>query len=511
MIRPALTILVVLVVVVGALAMADDPGRASLTWLGWRIDTSAAAVVILMAVLTLLTVALWRIVLWIAEAPARGARARTEARRRQGLDLLTRGFLAAAAGDGAEARRCAARAADLASESPGLARILAAQAAEAAGDAAAAEAAYRDMLASPEMKLAGCRGLMQLAAARGDREAALGFARDAYDLARNARWAWRALFEARLDAGDWPAALELVDAGLGRKTLSPAVAERARAALLAAIAAGLEHAADRKERERAAEHAVRAARASPDFAPGAVIAARLLADDGRLARAEELLQQAWEAAPHPALWLAYRDVRTDETPRERAQRLQRLIDRNPGHRESRILAVEQALLARDQAALRSALAALADEPPTARLAGLFARAAWAQGRADEARAWVARGVAAAQEPDWSDLDPEGRAFAYTPADWSRLVLSWAETGVLAHPRFERRERSLTDLPELPGQYEVSAPFVAALETPGFVPDDPGAGDGDPAWQEDAGHAAGPGARPASRRRARGLGKDAGSV
>jgi len=514
-IRGAIIFLAVTAVIAVALAMAGDPGRASLTWLGWRIDTSAAAVVVLIGLLALLAVTMWRIVLWISEAPRRSARARIETRRRQASEVLTRGFLSVAAGEGAEARRCAQKAADLADDSPALVRVLAALAAEAAGDAAAAQAAYTAMLGFPEMRLAGHRGLMQLAAAQGDREGALKHAQDAYNLARTARWAWRVLFEARLEQGEWAEALDLVEGALTRKIVTPAVAERARAALLAASAASLENSADPKVRDQAADYAVRAAKSSPGFAPGAVLAGRLLADAGKLGKAEDLMLQAWEAAPHPALWLGYRDLRTDETPRERAQRLQRLIDRNPNHRESRILAVEQALLAHDTPALRAAVQALADEPPTARLAGLFARAAWAQGKADEARAWIARGAAAAQEPDWSDLDPEGRAFAYGQADWTRLISTWAETGVLLHPRFERRERSLTELPEMPSQYEASAPFVAAVESAGFtapVPDDPGAYDDDLAGPPDLpADPPPPPARPARRRRASGLGKDAGSV
>ncbi len=36
--------------------------------------------------------------------------------------------------------------------------------------------------------------------------------------------------------------------------------------------------------------------------------------------------------------------------------------------------------------------------------------AFASGQPDEARLWLAQGMNAPQEPDWSDLDPEGRAF-----------------------------------------------------------------------------------------------------
>jgi HemY protein len=182
------------------------------------------------------------------------------------------------------------------------------------------------------------------------------------------------------------------------------------------------------------------------------MAARLLAEDGKLSRAAAALETAWRVAPHPALWLAYRDLRTDETPRERAQRLSDLAAANPTHRESLFLYVEQALIAGDAAAARRAAQALEGEPLTARIAGLLARAAFAAGSADEARVWLARGINAPHEPDWTDLDPEGRAFAYQASDWARLVLTFAETGVLIHPRHERRERTLRVLPELPIAY-----------------------------------------------------------
>jgi HemY protein len=173
------------------------------------------------------------------------------------------------------------------------------------------------------------------------------------------------------------------------------------------------------------------------------------------------LENAWKTAPHPALWLAFRDLKTDETPRERSQRLIALAAQNPTHRESRILNVERALIAGDTAAARAAMATLEAEPLTARIAGLRARVAFAAGQPDEARLWLTQGLDAPQEPDWSDLDPEGRAFAYQASDWARLVLTYAETGELIHPRHERRERSLSALPELPIAYADTAAFIPA--------------------------------------------------
>jgi HemY protein len=476
MIRAGIVLILLAAIAVGSLALTEDTGHATVTWLGWRADSTAAAAILLALAFGLLAAVVWRTILWILDAPRRAERARAEARRRQAADVLSRGFLAVAAGDGSEALRLSKKAAELAADTPGLVRVLAAQAAEAAGDVAQAQAAYTAMLGFPEMRLAGHKGLMQLATAQGAHETALRHAQEAYGEARSARWAWRAILEARLQAGDWDGALGLVKGALDRKIVPPVVAERARAALLAASAAQLEHAPEPRARGQALDQALEAAKLQPGFAPGVVMAARLLAEDGKLGRATATIETAWRVGPHPALWLAYRDLKTDETPRERAQRLGQLAAVNPTHRESLFLYVEQALIAGDPAAAREAARALEGEPVTARIAGLMARAAYAAGAIDEARLWLAQGMNAPPEPDWSDLDPEGRAFAYHASDWARLVITFAETGELIHPRLERRERTLRELPDLPLAYADAGPM---LSEPVLYPVDEGYSEPEP--------------------------------
>lgn len=479
MIRGALIIVAVMAIAIAVLAVAGEAGRASLIWLGWRVDMTAASAALLVLFTALAATIFWRLLIWLLEAPARAERNREASRRKQAGEVLARGFLASAAGDGSEARRLAQKAVGLAEEFPALVRVLAAQAAEAAGDLPAAKAAYTAMLGFPEMRLAGHKGLMQTAVAEGDREAALHHAQSAYGLTRTARWAWRALLEAKLEDGDWAAALDLVKGALDRKIVSPLVAERARAALFAASAADLEALEEERMRVQALDFALNAVRLQPGFAPGVVMAARLLAADAKVSRAAGLLEHAWKEGPHPALWLAYRDLKTSETPKERAARLAGLASLQPQNRESRILSVEAALVGGDPAAAREAAGPLTEGILTARIAGLMARIAFAAGSPDEARAWIARGAGAPQEPDWSDLDPEGRAFAYTRDDWARLVSTYAETGELIHPRLERHERAMSELPELPVSYSESTPFARAAETGAPVmpiPDDPGLGE-----------------------------------
>lgn len=466
MIRIALVVFLAALLIVTAISLQGDPGVANLTWLGWRVDTTAAAAVLIIGLMALLATVFWRALVWLAEAPARAARARAESRRRQGAEALTRGFLASAAGNGAEARRLAQRAAEMAEGTPQLVRILAAQAAEAAGDRPAAEAAYKAMLGFPEMRLAAYRGLMQTAMAAGDAPEALANAKAAYELSHTAPWAWRTLLQARLGEADWPAALILVNGALERKIVSPLIAERARAAVQTASAAGLEA---RGAAGEALDLAQAAAKARPDFTPGAVIAARLLAADGRAQRAAPILESAWAARPHPALWLAWRDLRGDENPKERAARLAHLAMRAPGSREAMFLMVEQALIGGDPAAARQAARDIQGEPLSQRLAALMARVANANGETDEARAWIVRGTGAPEEAEWSDIDPTGRAFPYGEADWTRMILAYAETGELAHPRHERGESGIRALPDLPAAYADSAAFVSAAERGGPFP------------------------------------------
>ena len=480
MIRTGLFLVLVALAAALALGLAGESGRVAIIWLGWRADLTATALIVLVLLASFLAFAAWRLLLWVAETPRRAAVARAEARRRQEIEVLTRGFTAVAAGDGAEALRLAAKAADLGVEAPALARLLSARAAEAAEDPVAAEAAWTSMLAFPDLRLAARRGLTSLALARGDRAGAVQHAEAAFALARTARWAWRLLLEARLEAGDWEAARDLLKTGQDRRIVSPEVAERGRAALLAASAAQLDLTGDARARSRAADYALEAARLQPGFAPGVVMAARLLSAQGKAGRATQVIEAAWKAAPHPALWLALRDLKTQETPRERAARLVALAALNPGARESRILSVEAALIAGDAARAADLGRGLEAEPLTARIAGLLARAAFAAGRPDEARLWRARGLTAPGEADWSDLDPEGRAFAYQPADWARLAVSFAETGDLIHPRHERREPGLSDLPDLPMSYaeqdlsgfDASVPFPIGEGLQGEEDDEP---------------------------------------
>ena len=374
MIRSSLIFLGVLILITLALTATGDAGQASLIWLGFRIDMAASTGMILIGVFAFLAVSFWNLVLWLTRAPQRSAARRAEARRRQGDEILTRGFLSVATGDGVEARRCAVKAVDL-NDNVALVRILGAMAAEAADDPLAAGAAYQAMLSVGDLKMAGLKGLSQLALARGDRQEAVRLSEDALALPKPSMWAFKTLFEARLAEGNWENAINLIDGALSRKLISPVYSERAKTALMAAQASRLSL---ENPTKHDADLALRAAKQQPGFTPAAVLAAEALSGSAKTGRAEDILEQAWAANPHPAIWMAYRDLVKSETPRERSQRLQHLIDRNANSTEARILGLERVLINGTAPDLKAAMAALepdlGDDTLTRRLCGLMARA-----------------------------------------------------------------------------------------------------------------------------------------
>jgi len=466
LIRVGLALLAGMALALLAVAASGEPGILTAEWLGWRLDTSAAAGAVLLGVLALLAVGFWRLAIWIGEAPHRAARQRQDARRRESYAALARGYLALASGDVEDARRMARRAAGAAEDAPILAGLLAAQSAELAQEDATARAAYEGLLAYPDAQGPARQGLARLSWQAGDRQGALEQARAGEVAGRGGGWAWRMQFDDRLEAGDWEGALALLAGPGAKRSLASDKAARARAALLTVRA--MEAGAEAQARD-----AVKAVGLSPDFVPAAVLAARLEAAAGRPGRGEVLLLKAWKAAPHPALAVTYRDLRPGETPEERAGRYARMIARVPEHPESRALEVERALLIGDTNAIDRAVGSLDQTPDTARWLDLKARAAWANGRVAEARTFAAR--AAAAPPDAST---GSETFDHDRAGWVRLITRWTDEAELAEafsasPALPQPDAPVAAIPARPSDME-------APQRPWRAPDDPGDWDeGDP--------------------------------
>ena len=399
------------------------------------IQTGLALVIVLM--LGGLIAFAWWIISGIFVLPGKIGRSRRSSRTRKANAALTEGLLAAEAGDAAAALKLASKAVKHA-EDERLKLLLEARAAEANDDWASAERAWSQLTRLPGGQLAGLRGSAAAAAERGDRATAESRALEALELKSTADWPFNSLFDLQVSRGEWEKALETLSIGEKRGMIAGDSLRRRRAVLLTALAVSQPH--DRKqEAQKALAEALRAA---PAFPPAAWHGARHLMIDGKTKAAQGVLELAWKARPHPALAQLSRRLVPQDKAESISARLQAMVETYPAHRESRILSAELAMDQADWVDAIRLLALLVEENPTARLCLLMERALRGFGDAEEADRWGRMAASASREADWSDLDPKGMAFDFTPPDWSRLVYTFGDIGDLVHPRYESYGREL---------------------------------------------------------------------
>ncbi|GIU67198.1 heme biosynthesis protein HemY [Candidatus Phycosocius spiralis] len=457
----------------GFLFIAVQPGDIMYSDGVMKTTISPVVAAAILLVTTVLLVALWSLIAWLLGLPGRMRRAKQDNARKKCLEALGQSLAAFESGEISEARRQAQKALGFAPDTP-VAKFIAAKAAVVAGDGSAGERLYGELTQSTGYQVAARRGLAELALRRGNMAAAISHAETALQSSRKAPWPAEFLFSQRVQAADWDGALGALDDAERRGLMGQKTAMRRRSVVLTAAAQRAERLMDPAT---ALELAQRAVKYTPGFAPAAVMAARLLSSAGKQWQAAGILEAAWEATPHPALAIAYRDLKIQEDDAAQTRWLDGLIRLNPEHRESRILAVEQALLSQDHGAAIQGLEPLLAERPTTRIVSLRAAAAKAAGDEAGAREWMAKGVNAPREPDWSDLDPDGTAFTYEDADWIRLIESYGDRGVLVHPRLERSDGERLAAPQLASltQSAIHYPYNDQHGVHPVVPDDPGIG------------------------------------
>ena len=331
-----------------ALYFAYHPGGVTLNWLGYRIDMHIGAALFLVALAFLIL----QFISWlfgaILRSPQTFSIARSNARKAKGYRALTRGLTAVAAGDPSEARRQAKIAHDLLGEPP-LTLLLAAQAAQLAGDETSAERYFDRLTEAPETALLGLRGLTTGALKRGDETAALTYAEKASAVAPQAAWAAETAHNLQVKSGKIEAAIHSLGQLSRSGGMAPKAAQRRRAALLSEqarrILAG--EGGDAVRAMALAREAVKLTRDNPGaFVPARLVLCRALLRQGKAKEAAKLIEQVWDDAPHAALGRVYLEAVGGDTPLDRAQRVQKLVKQNPDHAESHRIGADAALTAR---------------------------------------------------------------------------------------------------------------------------------------------------------------------
>jgi HemY protein len=395
--RLILFMAVTALLVAAAVWLADRPGQVVLHWQGWRVDTSVPVLVV--ALLAILAVAdgVRRLVQAVLRAPGRLLAGRRARRTRDGYRALSDGLAAVATGDRRAAHKLAQRADKLLAD-PALTGLLAARAAELGGKPAEAETRFLALVERPQTAFLGLQGLMTLALDRGDREAALGFARRAWATNPAAEGLAASLFDLQARAGQWAEAeLTLAEAAKRDALAGPELAHR-RALVLTQRAQDLA-AADPAE---AARLALAARRADPRFTPAAVLAATLLHRLGKPRKAAQVVEAAWRAAAHADLAAAWHSLAPAETPLARVKRWQRLVRANPDAALGHAALGEAALAAKLWGQARTHLDLAAQSQPSAATYLLLARLEREEaGNDPAAQSWIAKAAAAPPDPAWT--------------------------------------------------------------------------------------------------------------
>ncbi|MDH5748358.1 MAG: heme biosynthesis protein HemY [Rhodospirillales bacterium] len=380
-----------------AVWLADQPGTVTLEWRGWRLDTSASLLVVLVALAAVIIAIILQLISFIRRAPETLSRIRHERRRHQGYLALTRGMVAVAAGDVDGATRQAKRA-DVLLEDPALTMLLSAQAAQLNGDEAAASVHFHKMLDRPETEFLGVRGLLVQALKRGDKDAARGLAERAFRLRPKSDWVAENLFSLQTQAGLWGGAEETLGVAVRRGRMTAEDGRRRRAVL--EHQRGIE-AAGLNDTDAALKHARMAHKLDVTLAPASVRLARLLTGAGKLGKAARVLETAWTAAPHPDLVEPYYAARDAKAPLDRVKAASRLAKHNPQHDESRIVVAGAALEAKLWGEARKHLEPIATTGTSRRVCLLMAKIEESErGDLQQAHAWMARAAQMEPDPAW---------------------------------------------------------------------------------------------------------------
>ncbi len=380
--------------------LIERPGTVLLQWQGYRIETSVALLIAIVAVIAALAAFIYQIFITIRRAPAQVSAMLHGHRQKKGYRALTRGMVAIAAGDANEARRQEKRAQVLLQDPP-LTMLFSAQTAQLNGDEKAAERFFQAMSEQPDTEFLGIRGLLNQALSRGDNPCALDLALRAYQLRPTSEWVAAQLFDLQIHQGLWLDAQITNDEQVQALLVNKATGQRRKALLALQRGAEMSAAGDL---EAAAKTFKIAYNQSPTFIPAVLAHAGTLIKQGKLIKATEIIKKAWRTQPHPELLFPFWLGSDAQDGLSILKATERLVLNNSDHPESSIALARAALEAQLWGEARKHLKAVTPHTNThveARVCRLWAELEESENQnAAASRGWLKQASIASGDPTW---------------------------------------------------------------------------------------------------------------
>ncbi len=363
---------------------------------------------------------IWRFLSKIWSSPKTVRESLRFRKHRKAYESLSRGIIAAGAGDAQAAARHASIAGETLKSEP-LVTLLTAQAAQLKGDHEGVKRAFEDMTKSPDTELLGLRGLFAEAKQAGDWMAARQIAERA--LAKNARlpWASTAILQVQTMAKDWAAAAATI-AQQAKSGLLPRVeGAKKQAILLTAQALDIED----KDRDRAQTFALEAHRHDASLVPATLVLARTYVAERNPRKALKVLRDTWALSQHPDLADIAANAKPDNTPEEKFERVRDLVGDANSSIEAGFAMARAAVAAKRWDVARLALENHSVGQPQARICALMAQIEDAQGDKGRSREWLARALHAPRDPIWvSDGVASSRWTPLSPVTGEIIACEW---------------------------------------------------------------------------------------
>lgn len=408
--------------------MSAHPGRVTLTWLDWRIDTSVAFLLLLAALTMAAGTAAVLFLRGLIRSPSRWRRGRREKHYRLGLSAVTQSLAALAAGNIPGARAFLEQAKHHLEDAP-VTLLLSAQMAKLEGNETETHRLLEAMRGHRETRLLAAKGLSEYHDRHDDAALALPHAEQAHALNPRDPDALRALVGLHARLGQWQQAQQILRRSMLR--LPRDERRRLQALIYCAHAEKMQASGNIPA---ALSFARQAVRAQPGFIPAAALAARLAFQERQPKPALAILARAWKQAPHAQLAeCLFSGMDARENPAAMLKAARRIVRTRPDHEESRLLIARAALLARTWPEARESLKQAIALHEGVRACQWMAELETAQyGDSEAATRWTLRASAAGERETWvceECAHTDERWTAHCPRCHAFGTLRWKRRGL----------------------------------------------------------------------------------